>query len=105
MSYFVFLCYRHCTLTVQLTCTLSVLHQASSLFRRLSQAQSFPALDQFTRPDIQRLRGVMSGMSLSQLTQLPRGVIREAVQDLKDVDFGESQVSSSYKLLPMRMLI
>ena len=73
---------------------LSVVLQASSLFRRLSQSQSFPALNRFTRLDVQRLRGVLPGISLSQLTQLPRAVIREAVDDLKDLYFGESQVSS-----------
>ncbi|XP_076449177.1 LOW QUALITY PROTEIN: uncharacterized protein LOC143285663 [Babylonia areolata] len=64
---------------------------AANLFRRMSQSQSFPALSQFSRQDIQRMRTVLPGMSLSQIQQLPRDTIREALEDLRDVDFGESQ--------------
>lgn len=41
-----------------------------------------------------RLKAVLPGLTPTQLQQLPRQVVKDALDTLKDLDFGESQVMS-----------
>ncbi|KAK7502483.1 hypothetical protein BaRGS_00006436 [Batillaria attramentaria] len=64
---------------------------AANLFRRVSQSSKFPKLAEFNALDIQKVKAAMPGMGLSQLQQLPREAVRQAMDALRDLDFGESQ--------------
>lgn len=60
----------------------------------MSQSPKFPSLTQVTVPEMVRLKAVLPGLTPTQLQQLPRQVVKDALDTLKDLDFGESQVMS-----------
>ncbi|XP_025103196.1 uncharacterized protein LOC112569580 isoform X2 [Pomacea canaliculata] len=64
---------------------------AAILLRRMSQSPKFPSLTQVTVPEMVRLKAVLPGLTPTQLQQLPRQVVKDALDTLKDLDFGESQ--------------
>jgi hypothetical protein len=66
--------------------------QAANLFRRMTLSNRFPPLSQMTQSNLQALKPVLPGMSLTQLQQLPRDALRSSRAQLAHVHFGESQV-------------
>ncbi|XP_076459322.1 uncharacterized protein LOC143292696 isoform X2 [Babylonia areolata] len=64
---------------------------AFSLYKKMSQSSDFPKPDQFSHDNLLKLRGVLPGMGLSRLKQVPDEVISASVSDLNNVTFGESE--------------